>query len=173
MVRRISNAWLAEETHPAIGIALEHMGTSWAVAEREKVFKTISYAFFPPNRRADAWPGYDQTHHTVKAKPYYPVIVPLGTSPDAWFKNLRLLQVRQRLNLITSLRLSMLNPPSCISGEVFARMDALKRVVGKNLAEAHKIPKTKKPKMRTTRNIADVATTSSRNRGLAARDRRN
>ena len=47
-------------------------------------------------------------------------------------------------------------------------MNALKDVVGKEMFENHRIPKMQKPRMRTSRNIANLAAKSFRARGLAA-----
>ena len=113
MVKRPTNSCLAEETHLAtIDVALQYIGAKWLQEKRESIFRPILRAIFPPNRQANAWGGYDQTFYTVKEPFHYPVTVPLGAPPDVWFKNLRLLQIRMKLRLITSLQLSMLDPPS-------------------------------------------------------------
>ena len=81
---------------------------------------------------ADAWYGYDRTHLTENGEFYYPITAPLGVTPNVWFKNLRLLQVRKKLRLISSLRVSI-NEPYCLSGEILAKMQALEKVVGKEM----------------------------------------
>ena len=91
MVKRPTKSWLAEEMHRAIDVALQYIGAKWPLEKRESILRPILCAIFPPNRRADAWGGYDQTIFVVKTPFYYPVIIPLGTPPDVWFKNLRLL----------------------------------------------------------------------------------
>ena len=169
----MSSNWLMGGTHPAIDIAFQHIGSSWSVEKREEILNTISHAIFPPNHRADAWGGYNQTIFANDGQFYYPITVPLGTYPNAWFKNLRILQIRVKLKLISSLRVSLLSQPSCISREVLAKLNALKDAIGKEIIENHKIPKMKKHIMRTNRNIANIAAESSRARGLAARERRN
>ena len=100
------------------------------------------------------------------------MMVQLGTLPDAWFKNLRLLQVRVKLNLITSLWLSLSNPVSCVSGEIVAKIKALEGIVGKRMVENHKVPTMKKPRIRVKYNLANIAIESSRNRGLLVKDKR-
>ena len=87
----------------------EHIGVTWTIEEREKMLRKISYRVFPPSRRADAWQGCDRTRFTENNQFFYSVTASLGVSPSNWFKNLRLLQVRKKLWLISSLRVSMSN----------------------------------------------------------------
>lgn len=102
MVKRITKEWLAEGAHPALDYVFEHIGVTWPIDEREALFKIASYTAFPPNARMDAWRGYDMTVLTAKNEFYYPITASLNTSPKVWFKNLRLLQLRKKLNLILS-----------------------------------------------------------------------
>ena len=44
--------------------------------------------------------------------------------------------------------------------------------MGKQIVEDHRLPKFKRPRMSVKQNHADVATESSRNRGLIAQERR-
>ena len=66
----------------------------------------------------------------------------------------------------------MLDPPSCIAGQVVAKIEALKGALGKQIVEDHRLPKFKRPKMSVKHNHANVAAESSRNRGLVAQERR-
>ena len=159
MVKCPTNSWLAKETHPAIDVALQYLGEKWLLERRESIFKPILRAIFPPDRWANAWGGYEQTIFAVKTPFYYPVTVPLGAPPDMWFKNLRLLQIHMKLCLITSLQLSMLDPPSCVVGQIVAKIEALKGALGKHIVEEHRLPKFKRPRM-------------SINKGLVAQNRR-
>ena len=91
MVKRPTNSWLAEETHPTIDVALQYIGAKWLLEKRESIFRPILRAIFPIDHQANACGGYDQNFYTVKTLFYYLVTVPLGAPPDVWFKNLRLL----------------------------------------------------------------------------------
>ena len=66
----------------------------------------------------------------------------------------------------------MLDPLSCIAGQIVAKIESLKGALGKHIVEEHRLPKFKRPKMSVKHNHANVATESSRNRGLVAQDRR-
>ena len=172
MVKHPTNDWLAEGTHPSVDIALQYIGATWPLEKRESIFKPILRAIFPPNYWANTWGGYDQTLCTIRAPFYYPVTVPLGAPLDVWFKNLHLFQIRMKLCLITSLWLSMLDPLSCIVGQIVAKIEALKGALGKHIVEEHRLPKFKRPKMSVKHNQTNVAKESSRNRGLVSQDRR-
>ena len=41
----------------------------------------------------------------------------------------------------------MLDPPSCIAGQVVAKIEALKGALGKQIVEDHMLPKFKRPRM--------------------------
>ena len=77
-----------------------------------------------------------------------------------------------KLCLITSLWLSMLDPPSCIARQIVAKIEALKGALGRHIVEEHRLSKFKRPKMIIKHNHADVDVESSINRGLVAQDRR-
>ena len=66
----------------------------------------------------------------------------------------------------------MLDPPSCIAGQVIAKIEALKGALVKQIVEDHRLPKFKRPRMSVNPNHANVAVVSSRNRGLVAQERR-
>ena len=66
----------------------------------------------------------------------------------------------------------MLDPPSCIVGQVVAKIEALKGALGKQIVEDHRLPKFKRPRMSVKPNHANVTSESSRNRGLVAQERR-
>ena len=170
MVKRVTRKWLSEDANPAMEHVYEHIGLHWPLGAREKIFKGVSRSIFPPNRRADEWQGYDRTHLTEENEFYYPITASLKASPDVWFKNLRLLQIRKVLRLITSLQVSM-GPMPCLSGEIHAKMKALKKVVGKEMMAPASVPLMKAtPAMSSSSNLrAD----SLRSAGLAARNARN
>ena len=115
MVRKVTKRWVSSKDQKTMELTFQHIGTKWSLEEREKVLRTISYAFFPPNRRNDVWSGYDQTHQTVNNEPYYPITVSLNQTLNRWFKNLRLLQVRQKLNLVRNLRVNLGQQSSTVS----------------------------------------------------------
>ena len=77
-----------------------------------------------------------------------------------------------KLNLITSLWLSLPSPLSYVSGEIVAKIKALEGIVSKRTVEDHKVPAMKKPKMHVKYNLANIAIESSRNRGLLVKDKR-
>ena len=169
MVKRVTKNWISGEDQGLVEFALQHIGTKWSMEEREKVLKDISYAFFPPNQRADVWTGYDQTHRTVNNEPYYPISIVLNQRPDVWFKNLRLLQIRQKLNLVKSIRINLGQESSTI-GSVYAKLKALEGVVGKEMMSSDYIPELKRPRMMSTRSrIANDRAESLRRAGLNAR----
>lgn len=172
MARRVSRSLLANGTHRAIGHVLDHIGTTWPIEEREEVLSIVMRAMFPPCTRADVWRGYDQTFRTVGQEFYYPIPINLEASPSSWFKNLRLLQLRVKLNLVQSLRISI-NSCSLISGEVIVKLKGLEQAVGKEIMERHRVPRFLKPRMMTTRNrIANERAQGLREAGLLARARR-
>ena len=65
----------------------------------------------------------------------------------------------------------MLNPSSCVSRQIVAKIEALKGALVKHIVEEHRLPKFKRPKMSVKHHNADVAAESSRNRGLVTQDR--
>lgn len=176
MVKRVTKEWLAEGAHPALEHVFEHIGVTWPIEEREKLFDIASYTAFPSNVRLDAWRGFDHTILTAENKFYYPITASVAATPNVWFKNLRLLQIRKKLNLITSLRVSMFQP-SILAGEVLAKTQALEEVVGKHMMSQASVVRMRKPCMMTTRTArirsANVRAESLRDAGLAARDARN
>ena len=83
-----------------------------------------------------------------------------------------MLQIRTKVRLITSLHLSLLSQPSCVSGKIIAKIQALENIVGKDMISNHRIPPMKKPRMKIVHNIANLAAKSSRAKGLAAKQKR-
>ena len=77
-----------------------------------------------------------------------------------------------KLNLITSLRLSLSSPVSCASGEIVSKIKTLEGIAGKRMVEDHKVLAIEKPRMRVKYNLANIAIESSRNRGLLIKDKR-
>ena len=67
----------------------------------------------------------------------------------------------------------MLEPPACASGQIIAKMDVLKSIVGKELVEDHKTPPMKKPRMRVKYPSANVTAESFRYRGPLTMARKN
>lgn len=172
MVKRVTRNWLAEDVHPAMEHMFEHIGVTWPLEDRESLFRIASYTAFPPNQRADAWTGYDQSHLAVAKKFYYPIHASLGASPNVWFKNLRLLQIRRKLNLVSSMRVT-LGEPSLLAGEVLAKTRALEAVVGENMMTRASVSQMKKPRMRTTSSrIANERADALRRAGTEASEAR-
>lgn len=151
MVKRITKDVVAEGNHEALEHVLEHIGVTWPMVERERIFQIVTQAIFPPEQAAHVWEGSNLTHITVEKEPYYPVTVSLRDPPGIWFRNLRLLQIRKKLDLVRSLRVS-LDFTSCVIGEVYFKLKALKEIVGKEMMADNYVPKMKKPRMMTTRN---------------------
>lgn len=171
MVKRVKQNWLAEGTHPAFDHVFEHIGVTWPIDEREKLFDIAFRTAFPPNVSADAWRGYDQTSYTVGGKFYYPITAILSASPSIWFRNLRLLQIRRKLDLITSLRITVAQP-SILAGEALAKLQALEAVVGKEMTSTSSVVPLQNLRMMSTRTARIRATNaraeSIRNAGLRA-----
>ena len=170
MVRHIPFDWLAAGEHPAMVHVFEHIGLTWPIEEREKLFRIASITAFPPHQRADVWAGYDQSRSTVGNVFYYPITASLRDSPLVWFRNLRLIQIRRKLNLITSMRVN-LTEPSLLAGEVLAKAKALEAVAGKEMMSRASIPKMRKPHMQGL--MSAVRATAIRNAGLDAKRARN
>ena len=172
-MKRVTQNWLADGAHLAMEHAFDHIGVHWPLEDGENLFKIASYIAFPPNKRANVWKGHDKSHFTVGIKFYYPIHASLGAMPNVWFKNLRLLQIRKKLNLISSMRVSI-NEPSLLAGEVLAKTKALEDVVGKDMMTQVSIPQMKKPRIRTTwSRIANERAEALRNAGLEARENGN
>ena len=149
------------------------MGASWSVTKREEVVNFISCAFFPSDKQANTWKGQNQTTCTQGRVFYYLVTINLGDILYIWFINLWLLQIRTKLRLITSLRLSLLSQPSCVvSGKIIAKIQALEDIIGKDMISNHRIPPMKKPRMKIVHNIANLTAKSYRARGLDAKQKR-
>ena len=170
MVRRVSSDWLAAGEHPAMGFVFEHIGLTWPIEEREKLLRVASITAFPPHQRSEVWRGYDQTRSTSENVFYYPITASLGDSPSVWFRNLRLLQIRKKLNLVTSMRVN-LTEPSLIAGEILAKTLALKAIVGSPMMSRASIPKMRKPHMQGL--MSAVRATTLRNAGISAKRARN
>lgn len=170
MVKRVSREWLTDEAHPALEHVYEHIGVTWTVEQREKMFREISYTVFPQSRRVDAWQGWDHTHLTENNQFFYPVTASLGDSPSNWFKNLRLLQVRNKLRLISSLRVSI-SEPSLLSGGVLAKLKALEKIVGEEMMAPTSVPLLKTPTTGTS--LSNMRAESLRNSGLTTKNTRN
>ena len=150
MVKRITKDVVAEGNHEALVHVLDHVGVTWPLMERERIFQIATQAIFPTEQAASVWKGCDLTYFSVEKKPYYLVTVSLRDSPGIWFKNLRLLQIRMKLGLVNSLRVT-LEYSSCIIGEVYFKLKALEEVVGKEMMTDNYTPKMRKPRMMTTR----------------------
>ena len=151
MVKRVSKKLLADGEHNALEHVFEHIGVSWPAIERKKILQSVIQATFPDGQAMYVWEGSNLTHVTSQNEPYYPVTVSLKDSPRDWFKNLRILQIRKKLCLVKSLRVS-LAISSCVTGEVNAKIKSLEEVVGKEMVNDSYIPKMRKPRMMTTRN---------------------
>ena len=164
---------MAEGAHPALDYVFEHIGVTWPIDEREALFKISSYTAFPPNARMDAWRGYDMTVLTANNEFYYPITASLNTSPNVWFKNLLLLQLRKKLNLITSLRVNQIHP-FILGGEALAKMKALEEVVGKHMMSPASVVQMQRPYLMTARmRVGGTRAESLRNADIAARKNRN
>ena len=108
MVKRVPfDDWLAAGKPPAMAHVFEHIGLTWPIKEQEKLLHIASITFFPPHQRSEAWKGYDQSCSMVGNVFYYPITASLRDSPFVWFRNLCLIQIRKKLNLITSLRVNL------------------------------------------------------------------
>ena len=151
-------------------LVFEHIGSTWPIEERERLLRVASLAIFPPSQRSDVWRGYDQSRSTVQNVFYYPITASLRDSPSVWFRNLRLIQIRKRLNLITSMRVN-LTEPSLLAGEVLAKTQALEAVVGKPMMHRASVPPMQKPCMSTL--MSCVRATTLRNAGIQAQQNRN
>ena len=67
----------------------------------------------------------------------------------------------------------MLEPFSCALVQVMAKMEVLKGLVGKEMAEDHKMLAMKKPRMRVKYPIANIAANTSRYQGFLTMSRKN
>ena len=173
MTKKITKELLAEGVHPALDLVFEHIGVTWPIEERETLFKIALYTVFSLNANMDAWRGSDLTAHTVNKEFYYPVTASLNASPKTWFNNLRLLQLRKKLNLITSLKINQIHP-SILGGEALAKLKALEEVVGKHMmSPASSVPMQRRLLTTARMRVGGVRTDSIRNAGLAARENRN
>lgn len=169
MVKRVSFDWLAEGEHPAMAHVFEHIGVTWPIEEREKLLRVASITAFPPHDRSQVWRGYDQSRSTVENKFYYPITASLTDSPATWFKNLRILQIRKVLNLVTSLRVN-LTEPSLLAGEVLAKTQALERVMGRDMMTHASVPPMRKPRIQGLMSVTRA--TAMRNAGIRAMNAR-
>ena len=147
----------------------ECIDVTWPIEEREKLLCTASITAFPPHQRSEVWRGYNQTRSTSANIFYYPITVALTDSPLVWFRNLRLLQIQRKLNLVTSVRVN-LTEPSFIAGEILAKTQSLERVVGSFMMSRASIPRMRKPHMQGL--MSATRATALRNAGLHARDAR-
>lgn len=170
MVRRVSFDWLAAGEHPAMEHVFEHIGLTWPIQEREKLLRIASITAFPPHQRSEVWTGYDQSRSTAENVFYYPITASLRDSPSVWFRNLRLIQIRKKLNLMTSMRVN-LTEPSLIAGEVLAKTLALQAVVGPEMMSRASIPKMRKPHMQGL--MSAVRATALRNAAINTKRARN
>ena len=172
MTKKISRELLAEGAHPALDYVFEHIGVTWPIEEREALFKIALHTVFPPNARMDAWRGSDMTVLTAKNEFYYPITASLNASPKVWFNNLRLLQLRKKLNLISSLKVNQIHP-SILGGEALAKLKALEEVVGAHMMSPSSVVPMQRPLLTTARmRVGGVRSDSLRNVGLAARENR-
>ena len=150
MVKQISSLWLdAKEDPDVFSIFLNHIGATWSIRKRKMILGIISPAFFPPNKQADMWGGYDQTPLISISKFYYPIHVSLGATPNVWFKNLRLLQIQKELNLIQSVHIS-LDHFTHMGREITAKIKALEEVVESEIINRYRIPPRKKLRIMST-----------------------
>ena len=170
MVKRVPFDWLAAGEHPAMEHVFEHIGLTWPIDEREKLLRIASITAFPPHQRSEVWAGYNQSRSTVGNVFYYPITASLRDSPSVWFRNLHLIQIRKKLNLITSMRVN-LTEPSLLAGEVLAKTKALEAVVGQEMMSRASVPQMKKPHMQ--RLMSAVRATAIRNAGIDAKRARN
>ena len=169
MVKRVSFDWLAAGEHPTMAHVFEHIGVTWPIEEREKILRIASITAFPPHDRSQVWGGYDQSRATVQNKFYYPVTASLTDRPSTWFKNLRILQIRKVLNLVSSVRVG-LHEPSLLAGEVLAKTRALERVVGIEMMTRASVPQMKKPRIQGL--MSATRATALRNAGTRAQNAR-
>lgn len=146
MVKRVPFDWLAAGEHPAMDHVFKHIRITLPIEEREKLLRIASIIAFPPHQQADMWKGYDQSRSTVGNVLYYPITASMRDSPSVWFKNLCLIQIQKKLNLITSMRVS-LTEPSLLAGEVLAKIKALELVVGKDMMHRASVSQMKKPRI--------------------------
>lgn len=170
MVRRVLSDWLAAGEHPAMEHVFEHIGLTWPIEEGKKLLRIASITVFPPHQRSKVWTDYNQSRSIVGNVYYYPITPSLRDSPSVWFRNLRLIQICKKLNLITSMRVN-LTEPSLIAGEVLAKTLALQAVVGKEVMDRASIPQMRKPHMQGL--MSAVRATAIRNAGLNAKQTRN
>lgn len=162
---------MAKGAHPALDLVFEHIGVTWPIDEREQFFDIALRAAFPPNVRADAWRGYERSFYTVGGRFYYPITAILSAPPGIWFKNLRLLQIRRKLNLISSLKVST-SQSVLLGGEALAKLQALEAVVGREMMSPASVAPFRCLCSRITRTARIRATSaraeSLRNAGLRA-----
>lgn len=149
MIRRVSKNLVAGESHNALEYVLEHIGVTWPIMEREQLYQSVVQAMFPEDHVLYVWEGVNLTPNTVGGEPYYPDTVSLKDPPGIWFRNLRLLQICKKLDLVGTIRVT-LNLASCVVGEVYFKLKALKKVIGKEMIPSNYVSRMKKPRMMTS-----------------------
>ena len=146
MTPRVQGKWHEEEAG-ILDPTFEAIAVNWSREKKEELLQTIGQAFFPKRDKELMWRCLDRTKDTKDNVPFYQVFIRHHASPSAWFKNLRLLQLRVKLQLEATYY--MRNELGvCLISEVVNKLDALRAIIGDAKLNEHKTPELKKPSAR-------------------------
>lgn len=142
MARRIPLAWSQGEG--ALETTFEAMAGAWDRERRNELFNHIVESVFPGREKEDMWEYVDRTSDTRDNVTFYQLNVKIHDGPSKWFRNLRLLQLRIKLGLDGMLYIKR-EWGSCPIGELVAKMNALRAIVGNDRMQEHRIPMMRRP----------------------------
>ena len=110
-------------------VAFRIMSTRWSRSQRQELFDFIVQAIFPGDERSRLWMQVDATARTRDGVPFHQLTVRMYDEPVVWYRNLRLLQIREYLGLDCMLYIT-LGYGCLIVGVVLNRLLAIRSVVG-------------------------------------------
>ena len=143
------------------------MATHWSRDKRQDLFEFISCPVYSHDQEPKLWRYTNQTAKTKKKEPFHQLEISIQDGPADWFRNLKLLQIREALGLDCLLQVQCRVGQLSI-GKLTAKMDALCSVVGIVKMKQYKLPTLKcKAAVRDfPPNLGNIRIDSIRTRGL-------
>ena len=169
MVRRPTTQWNGQEGELAT-LAFNVMATHWSRDKRQDLFDFISCAVFPQDQGNKLWRYTNRTAETREKEPFHQLEITIQDGPADWFRNLKLLQISKTLGLDCLLQVQC-KVGRLMIGELTAKMDALRSIIGDIKMKQHGTPTLKrKTAVRDfPLNIGNIRVESLRARGLQNR----
>ena len=168
MVHRVASEWAPPEGKLFL-TAFDVMASYWPRERRQDVYDYIANTIFPIRQTSKLWKDTDRTSDTRDNVTFHQLDVRIQDKPCVWFKNLKMLQIREALGLDCHIQVNH-RAGKIVLGELIAKTEAISHVIGEAKAKQCKTPVFKRKG--AVRDFPNIRAEGLRERGLRARAHR-